>query len=300
MMLPWILWLAVAQADGSGGIVLSGTTVDRDGSPVRQAYVCLAESRPLMGVRPRVLHEGRSEAGGRFQVPLVAEPEDRYRESRPYTLWAWAPGRAVAWCLVPRDLLAEPAAVRLVLGPAPALHVRVLHADGTPAAGVWVRPAGVSGRLLPEPLAEHLGARTDDRGEAGLAGLSADDVTSLRLRSDSVGTQQHVLPPAAPGTVPTVRLSRAGRVQGRLVASDPRAVRGLTLHVSTRADPSDDDWTGGFAEVVTDDDGKFAVAAIAEGTLTVRFVPHQDVPFRPEPAPLRRCKPGRPPPSRSH
>jgi hypothetical protein len=284
MIVPWVLWLALAHTTASTDVVLPATAVDAGGTPVAGAEFCLAESKPLLRLRPQVLARGQADGKGRFQVRFAAQPEERYREHRPYTLWAWAPGKAVAWRSVPRDLPGEPAPLRVKLGPAPRLEVRVLAADGTPAAGVRVSPAVASGRVLPEPLADQLAAHTDARGHVVLSGLAAEDVTALRLVGEAGGIQQHLLPPAGEDNPPTLRLSRTGRVQGRVTAADPRAARGLTLYASTKADPSDDDWTGGFAEVVTDGDGRFTVNQIAEGALTVRVLAHQDLPFRPAPA----------------
>jgi hypothetical protein len=276
----WILWLALAQAAGSDNVVLEGTAVDPAGAPVRGAECFLAESKPPFGVRPALADYGAADDKGGFRVHFIREPDSRYLEQHPRTLWLWAPGKSVIWRSVPLDLTPEPAPVRAVLGEAPKVAVRILTAEGAPAVGVRVYPAVVSGRLIPEALAERLAASTNDQGRAVLAGFRADDMTAVRTACDSGGIQQRLLPPAGDAGIHTLRLARAGRVEGRVTAADSKAVRGLTLFCSTKADPSDDDWTGGFAESVTDADGRFAVPAIAEGALTVRFVPHQDLPFR--------------------
>jgi hypothetical protein len=280
MGLASVLWLVLAQPGASDAVVLEGTAVDSAGAAVRGAEWFLAESKPLLDFRPALVQRAATDDKGAFRLGFVREPELRYLAHRPHTLWVWAPGKAVVWRSVPRDLPPEPASVRAVLGPAPKVAVRVLTAEGMPAAGVRVAPWVVSGRLVPEALADRLAVRTDNEGRAALAGISPDDMTAVRAACTWGGIQHLSLPPAGPDGVYVLRLACAGRVEGRVTAADPRAVRGLTLFLSTKADPSDDDWTGGFAEAVTDADGRFATPAIAEGALTVRFIAHQDLPFR--------------------
>jgi hypothetical protein len=278
-----IVFLTLSLAGPSPGLVtLQGSTLDGAGGAVADALVVLAESKPVLGTRPVVLDCGRSDGKGEFRVQLATEPEDRYRELRPHTLWAWAPGRALVWRSVPRDAPAEPGPVSFILGRAPQLEVLVLAPDGRPAGGIRVSPGMVSGRLLPETLADKLTVRTDGRGRAVLSGVAAQDLLNIRVIGDGSGMQQLPLPPPGSGGVYTLTLGRAGRVEGRITAPEPEACRGLTVHLSTKADPSDDDWAGGFAEARTDHEGRFAAPAIAEGALTVRLLLRQDLPFRGE------------------
>ena len=72
-----------------------------------------------------------------------------------------------------------------------------------------------------------------------------------------------------------------GRVAGRIQAGDPQAVRGLAVRVRTDPDPRPTrPELGGFASVVTDDQGRFMIPAIAAGTLAVSFEHRWDLPWR--------------------
>ena len=89
----------------------------------------------------------------------------------------------------------------------------------------------------------------------------------------------------APRPVPRgewgLNLSPAGTIEGRVVASDPRAASGLSLRLRTVSDASNTEaGTGGFARALTDEQGRFHVPAIAAGTLSLAFEPHPDLPFR--------------------
>jgi hypothetical protein len=118
----------------------------------------------------------------------------------------------------------------------------------------------------------------DAEGRAPLDSVEPGDLDSVRVAAAGYGTQ--VIRVAGLEREPVVTLLPAGRVEGRLEAEDPAAVRGLTLHLRTGASPTDDaDRVGGEAEVVSDDQGRFVAPLIAEGNLAVFFEPRPDQPF---------------------
>jgi protocatechuate 3,4-dioxygenase beta subunit len=281
MLSPLLLLLTLAAPPAEpAGVLVEGTVTDAAGRPVEGAELFLAESTPVLGIAPAVRHRGRSGKAGEFQVRLPEEPEDRYRAPKLWTLWAYRAGSAAGWRAVPRDWPPRGQSLRLVLGAESRLEVRVRAPDGSPAAGVLVSPARVAGRVLPAALADGIASRTDKEGRATLTAFTPDEVELLRVGAPALGVQQFALPAPGGDGVRSLTLWAAGRVEGRVTAGDPRAVRGLTLHLSTRADPSDDPLTGGFAEATTDEAGRFMVPTLAEGALTVKFVPHLDLPFR--------------------
>ena len=84
-----------------------------------------------------------------------------------------------------------------------------------------------------------------------------------------------------------------GRVVGRIEAGDPQAVRGLAVRVRTDPDPAADvAGVGGFASVVTDDQGRFTIPAIAAGTLALSVEHRWDLPWRGRPAGRPQVRPG--------
>src|SRR5262249_52949699 len=120
----------------------------------------------------------------------------------------------------------------------------------------------------------------DADGVANLATVSDDDLDAVRVSSVAYGIQV-VRAPRLDNGERVVRLADVGRIDGRVIAEDPRAVRGLRVYLSTPTDVADAEaCLGGVAEVVTDDEGRFTVPAIAEGTLVLIYEPRRDLPFR--------------------
>ena len=123
---------------------------------------------------------------------------------------------------------------------------------------------------LPADLGDRLAVQTDARGRATLDVGAADEVEVVRVVSGPFGVQQLRMPRPDAAGVRTLRLMPVGRVVGQIQAGDPRAVRGLAVRVRTDPDPAADvARVGGFASVVTDDQGRFTIPAIAAGTLVV-------------------------------
>ena len=122
---------------------------------------------------------------------------------------------------------------------------------------------------------------------------AVDEVEVVRVASGPFGVQQLRMPRPDADGVRTLRLMPVGRVVGRIQAGDPRAVRGLAVRVRTDPDPSADvAGVGGFASVVTDDQGRFTIPAIAAGTLAVSVEYRWDLPWRGLPASRPQVQPG--------
>jgi protocatechuate 3,4-dioxygenase beta subunit len=272
--------LNLAAASEPERIFVEGLVLQSDGRPAAGAEVYLSEAIPLWGHRSQLYARTRCDNDGKYRLPLPSEQDDRYREPRPLTLWTFRKGNGVARKSLPRNWPAHGAPVVINFATVASFEVCVLGPDGQPAPGVRIAPARVCGRILPEALVEAVYARTDSRGTALLAGFAVQDVSLLRLESDRFGTQQLPLLLVGAGRSCSVRLHSAGKVEGRITAPDPAAARGLRVYLSTKADTSDDSMTGGFTEVMTDGEGRFMAPALAEGTLTTKFLPHLDLPFR--------------------
>jgi protocatechuate 3,4-dioxygenase beta subunit len=282
--------LALLLAPGSPGTA-SGTVTDANSRPVPGAELVLAETVLPQGTRPEVFDRGRSDEAGRFRLRLPGEPAERYGARKLLALWAHRPGLRVACRIVPRDWPADGEPLQLVLRPPDKLALRVLGPDDTPVTGARVTAARVLDRPLPAVVADAVAGFTDRDGRADLTAFAPDELDVVEVSAPAFGTQRLALPRPDTGGVRTLRLAAVGRLEGRVTADDPRAVRGLVIHARTWADPSDapvtwwfrvdeDPGVGGFAEAVTDAEGRFAIPALAEGTLTLTFVPHQGLPYR--------------------
>jgi len=291
MSLASVLLFWVAQAADPERVVLTGTVVGVDGKPAAGAEVVLAESAPPMTVfvrvsgavlrPPAVLRSRRADATGQFEVELPGRDQVVQRFKWPLVLWAFGPRGDLALRPIPEGWPPDGEPVRLALAPSKAVLFRVLDPDGRPIARARLAPARVRGVQVPADLDDRFAAETGADGRAALAAGAADELELVRVTSRPFGVQQLRTPrPDAEG-IRTLRLAPAGRVEGRIEAGDARAVRGLAVRMRTDADPSADvAGVGGLAWVVTDDQGRFSVPAIAAGTLAISFEQHWDLPWR--------------------
>ena len=146
---------------------------------------------------------------------------------------------------------------------------RVIDLDGGRAVGarviftwldqIWTYP--------PAELAERLTARTGPGGRANLHDISFDLIREVQVTTDSAGIQtfystqgfkredELALKPVLP-------------LEGRVVADDPAAVRGLMVHLRTNHPDVRRPVMGqGESDVVTDDQGRFHVPVLAKGLI---------------------------------
>ncbi len=289
-MVPMIL-LLLGQAAEPARVVLTGTVVGLDGKPATGAEVVLAEgTAPVMNIvrltgavlrPPDVLVSRRSEAEGRFRVELPGDDLRIKRFRRPVFLWAFGPGGTLAMRPFPDDWPPDGVPVRLALAPSEAVRFRVLDPEERPVAGARVIPVRIRGVDVPVELGGRFAAGTDAEGRGTLAVGVADELEVIRVTSGPFGVQQlRMTRPDAEG-VRTLQLRPVGRIVGQIQAGDPQAVRGLAVRIRTLADPSTAlTGVGGFASVVSDDQGRFTVPAIASGMLSLSIDLRWDLPWR--------------------
>jgi hypothetical protein len=287
--------LLLAQAAGPDRVILTGTVVGTDGKPAAGADVVLTDdASPLIppgritgGVvrPPAVLETRRAEADGRFRVGLL-EHGEIYRDPnrRPVFLWAFGPRGALAMRPIPDAWPRDGEPIRLVLGQPGPVRFLVLDPEERPVADARLVPARVRGMNLPNEMGDRLAARTDAQGRATLDIGAADEVDVVRVTSGNSGVQQHRMTQPDAAGVRTLRLLPVGRVVGQIQAGNPQAVRGLPVRVRTDPDPTAEaSGVGGFASVVTDEQGRFTIPAMAEGTLRLSIELHRDLPWRGQP-----------------
>ncbi len=289
-----VILLLLAQAAEPERVVLTGTIAGADGKPAAEAQVVLAEgSPPLTALArrtgavlrpPAVLRRQEADANGRFRVGLPADDMTIQRFRRPLFLWAFGPGGSLALRPIPDNWPPDGEPVRLTLAPSEPVRCRVLDPDERPVAGARLIPARLRGVDVPVDLGGRFEVQTDALGRGTFGAGAAGELEVIRVISGPFGVQQHrVTRPDAEG-VRTLRLLPVGRVVGQILAGDLQAVRGLTVRVRTDPDPSADvAGVGGWASVVSDDQGRFTVPAIAAGTLAVSVDLRWDMPWRSPP-----------------
>jgi hypothetical protein len=222
--------IEVAGRDAAAGLV-----VDEQGRPVAGADVALS-GRGYVPEDARVLGRARTDEGGRFRVE--AQAEFRREPTVLRFVIAWKPGLAPARRPLnnfarSQEDTGQP--MRLVLRPTVRRRLRIEGPDGRPVAGARITavtvtdgsvPATVG--MLPREVADRLAAVTDGDGWAEFATLSAPQGALLRVTSEVFGVQQIRHDPPD-GVERTIRLTPVGRVSGRIVADDPKALRGLKV-----------------------------------------------------------------------
>ena len=258
-------WLAL----GAVAAPLSGTVVDSDGKPVAGAGVWLTTPATAGGAYQEQAHaETNAEGGFRLDIPAEGETPRRL------TLWAYAPGASVVVMPLANRPQEGDEAIRLTLGPPARMPFRVQGADGKAVAGARIRPT-----IWPASLSNKLAVTTDAEGRAAMDGVAAKQGFRVDVSADGFVTQS--LPVPQDAGEKTLRLLPVGRIVGRIVSDDPRAVAGWTLIASSSPEP-----VGGLSfptssvSGTSDASGQIALRPFAVGLVVFRIVPPEGSPFR--------------------
>ncbi len=119
----------------------------------------------------------------------------------------------------------------------------------------------------PDELIALTSVASDADGRVALSAFPAAEILGVRVTSPRFGQQLAVFRQGVDGE-PTIRLRPVARAEGRVVADDPAAVRGLAIAVhSNRPEPNGPE-VHADADAVTDDGGGFDIPVIAAGQLS--------------------------------
>lgn len=286
-MCPSVLVALAVLAQGiPTDLAWSGVVVGPDGRPAAGAEVAAAAG---VGIGPSPPAAVRTDDQGRFRVE--AGPDGGA------TLWAFRPGLRAARRAVPPG--GSPAPIRLALAPAGDAVVTVAGPDGRPVAGARVVPVRVRGTpgsdRVPPALADRLAATTDRDGRAAIPGLLAVDLIGVRVVADGFGSQQHTFAGAEPPAPEprAVGLRPTGRIAGRLTAEDPAEAAGQVVRASTAPSPGEPaDAPLTEVEATTDAEGRFQLAGVAAGRVSIRVCPRAGSPILPARVARRNLEPG--------
>ena len=161
--------------------------------------------------------------------------------------------------------------IRLILEAAVRTTFGVCDDAGKPVAGarVAIHFVGESRTYFPDDLIERIAVHTGPDGRAFLTAVPLEQIRQLRVSSESLGIQTfHTHTGFKPGEVLQVRTAQP--LAGRVIADQPAAVVGLTVHLNTYHEDHRNltkHLASGLATVVTDANGRFRVPALATGTL---------------------------------
>ena len=214
--------------------VVTGKVVTTDGKAIAGADVWLV-SETYPEPRAIVLRQGRSDEAGRFRLTWDEKPfKGTFLGS--HAIWAHLPGFGPSHVMfqerwtesgVDPDL-----PITLTMLPSATTRFRILDPEGKPAAAA--RVTVVSFRedrtSLPDDLADRLAATTDEDGQAMLAGAPGEFMQTVQVTAYDHGTQRFQRPDGFLGEN-ELKLAAMAPVEGRLIAEDPAAIRGVRVHL---------------------------------------------------------------------
>jgi RNA polymerase sigma factor (sigma-70 family) len=262
----------------SGNAAIHLRIVDREtGKLVRGARVW-GESVYLVGTTQRVhqykFQEGTEESDGSLHLPALVPGS--------LDLFAEVPGYPRGHAEVRELMPGEERVVVMKLGPAPALLVRVMEADGqTPAAGVEVEckmtsaPPRSSDALVLRssagPFGSVMSARTDDQGLLRFEGM-AEMTYSLTATSGEYLSVQKVIHWSLDESPPvTLTLPPSGWLEGKLLLPIDRDLGDFSLMVQLEGEvrriPPPGKGPASFNEPQFGPGGAFRIGPLPRGTM---------------------------------
>jgi beta-lactamase regulating signal transducer with metallopeptidase domain/protocatechuate 3,4-dioxygenase beta subunit len=271
------------NAETNISYTITGQLVEADGKGIEEASVYLPLFRSWLPNQLETAVHATSDADGNYRLTFAVPPD---WPAGPYErgpiVWAFTPKRNLA--IAPLDvqkLRQEKSVVlNLILRPQQGVSFGVVGPDGNPIAGAEIRPWHVrynqQWAIPPLSVQKWLSTTTDERGNATLHGIEVENYGSIRAETESFGIQHMWVGDDRPSVL---RLSPVGRLEGRVIADEPAAVRERTVVVES----SPQNYQG-FAVVVTDDNGRFVIPKLAAGEGRIRCEFDPELPFRPRDA----------------
>ena len=282
-----------AKTKDAAARTFQGKVIDQAGKPVAGAEVWLSVYFELSSKGRRVQHV-KSDSQGRFILEVPAAWVAAMVPNSPTSLWAYAAGHQLGITRGHRLSFARDASdLEIRLKPATDTSFVVLDPAGKPLAGALVQPYYVTNEPTPEEVLRHVEARTDNEGRAKFPAVGRDGLREIRVTAKGLGIQVQRAWGPAPVVPPenTIRLRPAGRIEGQVTADKPEWARGVRLVFKTISGP----WsTEGFALVESDEQGRFAVPAIAVSQAgRIDALVDEKLPVRPRPPQYIQVEAGR-------
>jgi beta-lactamase regulating signal transducer with metallopeptidase domain len=279
-LIPWRLVpksfaaAATQPAATTQPAAITGRVLDADGKPAVGATVWLALRERY--AQTSLISSVPADPDGIFSiipavdVPISKTPPDAQTVPVPNgLLFAVVPDVGVSQVME----LAFRNSAPLQLLPASSLHLTVLNPDGTPDAGVSVRPLSLAGQVpasvdnrtiyFPPALSNQLEVKTDANGTCVIAGLPRTDRLLLDVADDryaSLETLDQIIHLSdAPLTTASITLTPAGSISGNVVYADGKPAGKTELILIQRS----------LKLVVTDDKGHFEIKHLQPGKYTI-------------------------------
>ncbi len=217
---------------------ISGRVLDSKGQPVKAARLWwVVVDDP---VKEQLTVKGTSDAEGRFtlEAPAAWKPQQPARVPADM-LWVFAPGKELTVVRATKpagDNKEKEKGSPLMVSLAPASETEYTVVDETnrPVAGAVLEPWHyLTARrydFVLSGIRDLLRRTTDASGRVRLSSLSRDALYDVQIHAAKFGTQlRQVGGPVRQRLQPKIALRATGRIEGRLIASDPKWVRGIKL-----------------------------------------------------------------------
>jgi uncharacterized GH25 family protein len=266
--------LLIAALAAPGTHVIRGVVRGPDDQPVAQADIWLFESGSPVPPEEREAMHSTTDQEGRFALPLRADAQ--YGWNYQINVLACKPGAGIAVTDV--DARFPPVqTLAIKLRASAPTKMRVVDPSGAAVQNASVSVSDMTDRsdsgilMLPNyPLAQFRG-RTDSRGEVTLELFRPLNWFTLTVETPEFGVQ--TLSAHGSFADSPVSLAAPGKVRGRLVADDPKLLAGVSVRVESELKLQDRvrfrRSIKAQADVRTDEDGRFEVAALAPGDVRV-------------------------------
>ena len=274
--------------------VLTGRVVDDQGKPVPDALVSLPVGFARATIKPAHPLHTQTSAAGQFSFRMPRGWLTPDEGARMPTVWAYAPGHALAFLSV-HDQLEQrpPGEIELVLGPATDTAFRIVDPQGKPVAGARIVPWDFKEGPFapPEEIAAVIDGTSDADGLARLPAIDRSGWRVLLVKAAGFGEQTVRSPWGVAEMAPTttIPLRPVGRLEVKVTGDAPEHLAGLTVIVRTveRRTPFAGLPTGlppteGQAMGMTNENGEFIVPELAVGETFPNVFVDQRQPLRPQ------------------
>ena len=322
-------------ANATPAKTVHGKVVDEKGTPISGADVWMMPVYDPVKENPAA-HVTTDAQGQFTLAVHALSDRDLKRVGWPYRrglVLAYADGRQLGTAEAYEQMAGHDKSDLIIrLKPAAKTEFVVLGPDGKPKAGAVIEPRYLrSPHLeLPREICARVAARTDAEGGAVLTAFPRDAINCIDVVTDDLGIQrEHLIPRSGGGLKGSgggmafpvglyagqpIRLRQGGTIVGRITADKPEWTRGVRVMVttssrymparSTTGSPIAPDrfkdtgisTTTGFADVVSDEHGRFEIPVIAAGSMIINAVVDDRLPVLPitphSPAVDLRSRPG--------
>lgn len=276
---------------------IRGKVIDDNGNPVVGAELWM----PMFLPERRILATNSDEKG-EFSLNVPLRWITRVPPQPPAVIiWAYAEGHRLGTGPEPfgMNVARDVPEVVIRLGSATDTEFVILDPEGRPRINATVEPYHVQGGIgtfaVPQELVPRIRAITDAEGRVKFPAIPRDRLNDVRITTDDLGVQEQPFSrnPLAASEQRTIRLRATGKIEGRVIADQPEMARGVRLIFKTdefsfrKAPPTPEEaaasapelLTKGVAEVVSDEQGRFAVPAIASGSLRIEGPVDDELPY---------------------